>query len=727
MPARRRDDRTVMPWPSAALPRLSALIGGLPRNLPPVRRRRFAIRLAGLRLAGLTLLAALLALRVADPPPVEMLRLQIFDAYQRLWPRRAAPAGTVLVVRIDEASLAEVGQWPWPRTVVAELVDRLAGAGAAVVGLDILFAEPDRTSPPVVARQARGLPEATRASLAALPDHDEALAAAVARSPVVVAEASLASPAPDPGPDARPPALALIGPDPAPFLTRRPGRLRSLPALEAAARGIGSVDLSAEADGMARRIPLLTLAGGRIVPAFAVELVRVARGETTVVARTGPAGVDGLRVGGTLVRTDERGRVWVRYASRRAAPGRSVSARAVLAGEVPADRIAGRIVLVGATAAGLGDLRPTPQGGVTPGVQVHAELVETIVADAGLVRPAYALGVELLLILGCGLLVMGLVPRLGALATLALGGAVMAAVLLGSAALYGLADTLVDPSFAAGTGLLLWGTTAYLRFVREERVRRRTAGHLALLRQEGLLAARMQRAMLPRHLPAVPNLALHAEMHPAMDVGGDFYDAFELPAGRVGLVVADVSGKGMAAALFMAVARTVLRSTATADAGLCLGHANDLLAADNEAAMFVTTFYGVLDPASGVLDYANGGHNPPLVLTADGEVRPLEPTGGIPLGALEGVAYASRRTRLEPGDTLLLFTDGISEAFTADGRAYGDDRLRQRLAEARGLDPRRLVERVVADVRAFAAGAEPSDDLTCFAVGFGAPTAGGGA
>src|SRR5690348_9745724 len=169
----------------------------------------------------------------------------------------------------------------------------------------------------------------------------------------------------------------------------------------------------------------------------------------------------------------------------------------------------------------------------------------------------------------------------------------------------------------------------------------------------------------------------------------------------------------MSPAKAMAVAHTVVRTIAPTvaddDPALCLTRANALLAADNEAVMFVTLFYGVLDPASGVLRYANAGHNPPLLVPPGGTVRRLEPTGDPPLGLLEKISYSSRSERLAEGDTLFLYTDGVTEAFTADSRAYGEDQLCHRLRQLCGFDPRQVVEQVVADVRSFVQGADPSD------------------
>jgi adenylate cyclase len=673
-------------------------------------------------LPGLILLALLLGLRIADPLPVETLRLQVFDTFQRLLPRRQGDE-PVLVVAIDEGSLAAIGQWPWPRTIVAELVRRLGEAGAAAVGLDIIFAEPDRTSPPVVADQIPNLPDYLREELVVLPDHDVVLADALRKVPTVLGEVTLAEATGGQGPDTRlPSSVAVLGPDPSRYLPSYGGQVRNLPILEETAKGAGNVDLVPEPDGRARRIPLLRLVGGRMVPAFAAELVRVAKGETTLVVRTTAAGVDALIVGARAVRTDERGRVWVHYAKGDGA-GRTVSAQALLAGKVPREQIEGRIVLIGATAVGLGDTRPTPISASMPGVEIHAQLVETILARAGLIRPAYSLGLELLLTLAGGLLVLVFTPRLGALGALILGLGVTLAVLAGAWALYVLASVLIDPSFVIGTCFILWSLAAYLQYLREERARRETAEKLILMRQEAAMAGRIQRAILPQRFPALSNTEVYADTHPAMDVGGDFYDAFVLPDGRLAIVVADVSGKGMAAALFMAVARTVLRSTAAFGSGQCLSRANDLLASDNEACMFVTVFYGVLDPATGQLEYANAGHNPPLLMGANGTVQPLQTTGDLPLGPFEGIEYRTRTIQLLPGQALFLYTDGVTEAFAANGEAYGDDRLHRLLQDEGERNPQHLVERVVAEVQGFMHGAEQSDDITCLAVSYGSRAA----
>lgn len=240
-------------------------------------------------------------------------------------------------------------------------------------------------------------------------------------------------------------------------------------------------------------------------------------------------------------------------------------------------------------------------------------------------------------------------------------------------------------------------------------------------RAEMRAAAEIQQSILPP--PWIPSgsaagVDLYAEMHPAREVGGDFYDYFLIDANRLAFTVADVSGKGIPAALFMAVSRTVMRGiSGRSDLGAGISEANRLLATQNTACMFVTLFHGVLDLTSGALRYCNAGHNPPYLLRAGGGSRALEATG-IPIGIDARIGHRIGETVLDPGDALFLFSDGIPEAFDAAGNEFGTARLERILEASRGCRAADLVARVLHATAAFTAGAEPSDDITCLALIF---------
>jgi phosphoserine phosphatase RsbU/P len=241
--------------------------------------------------------------------------------------------------------------------------------------------------------------------------------------------------------------------------------------------------------------------------------------------------------------------------------------------------------------------------------------------------------------------------------------------------------------------------------------------------QELAHAAQIQQSILPHNFPAFPDrkdFELHAAMVPAKEVGGDFFDFFLLDPEHLGFVIGDVSGKGVPAALFMAVSRTLLRAFAQhrATPGECLAYMNSNLAVQSDAAMFTTVFYGILDTRSGELQFANGGHNRPYVLAVDGQPRPLSVESGPIVGIMDGFSYDSYTASLAPGEALILYTDGVTEAQDKNDAFFGEKLLEQHLSAHCGESAQQLVACVHAAVQEFANGAPQSDDITVLALRF---------
>jgi len=249
--------------------------------------------------------------------------------------------------------------------------------------------------------------------------------------------------------------------------------------------------------------------------------------------------------------------------------------------------------------------------------------------------------------------------------------------------------------------------------------------HTRELERDLEIGRQIQKDFLPEALPRPPGWEIAAAFHPARQVAGDFYDAFALEDGRVALVVGDVCDKGVGAALFMALFRSLLRShaelhgagtPAAPAARSIVALTNDYIARTHgRSNMFATIFFGILDPATGTLAWVNGGHEPPALRRRDGRIERLAPTGPA-VGALPGMEFSARIAELAPGDLLLAFTDGASEARSPTGAFYGEDSVIGLLAAA-PADADALLARVVAAVRAHEAGVEPGDDLTLLAVG----------
>ncbi len=246
---------------------------------------------------------------------------------------------------------------------------------------------------------------------------------------------------------------------------------------------------------------------------------------------------------------------------------------------------------------------------------------------------------------------------------------------------------------------------------------------LAALEQELEIAARIQSSILPREFAqqAAP-YAIYAEMQPARQVGGDFYDFFSIGESRLGFVIGDVSGKGIPAALYMAVCRTLMRATALQgiSPGACLEYANHVLYGQGEASVFVTMFYGILHTDTGALEYAIGGHNPPYRISAS--LERIEKPGGAVVGLLPGLTYETGTLSLSAGDSVFLFTDGVTESMNSEGKFFGERRLCEALDALEDSSPEEMVRGVLHAANDFSAGAPQSDDVTAMAVKWTPPT-----
>lgn len=450
-----------------------------------------------LSLGGGFCLAVLLGLLVVflfDPMPVQKVRNAVFDQYQRWHPRHYQEA-PVRIVDLDEESLARIGQWPWPRTEVAALVAKLEQAGAAAVVFDVLFAEPDRTSPAQLLR-GNSLPAELAAGLAALPDHDAQFAEVLKRGNTVLGFAAEQSGSAD-GPPLSRFGTVVQGQSPLAFVPAFKGATRPLAQLEQAARGNGAMTFRPDADGVVRRVPLFLSLAGELRPSLVAEALRVAQRTGRYRIISSASGVQRVDVGRLQIPTAASGELWVHFTGPQ--PGRSIPAWQVLDGVAPS--VAGAIILIGTSAQGLQDLRFSPMGGIIPGVEVHAQALEQILTDSLLLRPGWTLAVESLTLLAGGLLLGILALNVPALASALL--MLLLVGLLNAGAWYAfVAQRLLLDLFTPSLGLLLvFGAASVVR-------------HMAAEREQRWIQAAFSRYVSP-------NLVSHLVAHPErLTLGG---------------------------------------------------------------------------------------------------------------------------------------------------------------------------------------------------------------
>jgi adenylate cyclase len=442
------------------------------------RLRRFARGKHGRATgAALIVLAALTWLRTESPWIVTELQERTFDAYQRLDPRTYADF-PVRVVEIDEASVAAFGQWPWPRTRLAAVTNRLAELGAGAIVFAVIFPEPDRTTPKQLLGdlQQVDVPDREKAAalLESLPDHDRQFADAMSKTNVVLGFVAGSSPN-----DARPGAkagLAFVGVKPTDVLNPFVGAVANLPILDEAAAGVGGINLSQrDRSGVVRRLPMLFSDGERIYPGLASEALRVAQGQKGIVVRgtgasgdadSGRAALLDMRIGDFKVPLTDDGEAWLYYDRDR--PERYVSVKDLLDPAKEAQvrpRIEGSIIIVGPTAAGLSDRRATPLGQLMPSAAVHAQLIEQILAQDFISRPDWANGLEIIVTVLLAALVAVMLLSFGAQFSLIAGVIALVLAIAGSWFAFSHFRLLLDPIYPS-----LAAITMYIAIERTLRV-----------------------------------------------------------------------------------------------------------------------------------------------------------------------------------------------------------------------------------------------------------------
>jgi len=427
------------------------------------------------RLVTLLCLVGLLWLRIEDPELLQFARAKTFDFYQKMKPREFISDSPVVIVDYDEKSLEEIGQWPWPRTVLADLMDRMTSLGAGVISFDAVFPEPDRASISEMTESIPGLTAEIREALKNIPSNDSQFADAIKRSGrVVTGHTPITQQRKEQGLEIAP-AFALRGSDPKEHTERHVALLRNLPILDEAAAGRGVFSAAADRrDGIVRRVAMIISAQEKLFPSLTLETLRVGFGASTIFVQTADYGIERLALQvrkprrNIIIPTDNQARIWVYYTPHEKYKANYISASDILTGRIDPARISGKIALIGSSAQGLFDVRASPLDPVIPGVEIHANILENIIFETQLKRPLIGQTIEVMAAIGVGLFMIIVTPLFGArlamLVFLTIAGG------LGWWSWTSFADRLelYDPIFPVTVALLFYIFLSYAGYVREE-------------------------------------------------------------------------------------------------------------------------------------------------------------------------------------------------------------------------------------------------------------------
>ena len=434
----------------------------------------------------LMVVVAALAVRSMFAAPIEEIQLKTFDVFQRLKPRPYTPM-PVKMIDLDDETLERLGQWPWPRTLMAELVARLANAGTAAIAFDIVFAEPDRTSPANILPVWPSSPllDSLRDKVDQLPDHDTIFADIIGQANVT-AGFVLTSEANDKTPLSKA-GIAFAGDDPKPYIPAYPGAVLNLAAIDKAAAGLGTFTLLPETDAIIRRVPLVFRRGEAIYPSLSAEVLRIAQGATTFIVKSSGAsgetaygehtGINHVKIGRFEVPTDAIGRMWLHFTDN--APERSVSAWKLFSDDFDASSLEGNIVVIGTSAAGLRDARATPLDPAMPGGLAHVQALEQILMGYFLELPDWAFGAEIVYIAILGVALSFLINTLGALPSAAIALVGIGGAIFFSWTMFDDFRLLIDPVYPATVVLLVYITGSLISYLRTETEKRQVRGAFA--------------------------------------------------------------------------------------------------------------------------------------------------------------------------------------------------------------------------------------------------------
>jgi CHASE2 domain-containing sensor protein len=678
------------------------------------RPKRPARRVLVTWLAG-TLIAVLLSVILGD-----RMRNTVFDSWQAASPRDLS-ATDVRVVMIDNQSIAAVGSWPWPRYYLARLTEELALRGAKVIAFDIVFAEQDRVSPETFVSLYPDLSKDAAAEVQALQPMDEMFGEVIGTAPVVLAHAGTGERQQDQNVLLDAPITGTLPPR----VDSWKGELGAIPVLDDVALGHGLANGKPDPDGVTRGVPLVMRAAGKPRTGFALEVARQAVGAEQI--RVSPSSV---RFDGRDIPVDRHGRMFLHFGNF---PRDEIISAADVIGRfnLKDDEFAGKPVVIGMQAEGTSDIAATPIAAEEFGPLIQAQAIDAMLRGGWLEQPRWARPLEwvaaaLLAALALGNALFGRSYRI-------LLGLVFIAVPIACWIAFLNASILLDPArpLLVGGGAVAGVAIALFALARMDRERLREAlvqEQVAAAATQGeLQAARaIQLGMVPprdRLRSIDPRVDLDALLEPARSIGGDFYDALKIGDDHLALAIADVTGKGVPAALFMAMSKaltgTALARNAT-DPSAIAATINDELLHDYGEAMSVTMLLAILDLTSGEIRIVCAGHEDPILVSANGSANRVRLDGGPPFSVVD-FTYPTEKLALAPGETLVLVTDGVTEAQDAQGALFGSNRLlAEKALKAGGASA--ICDAIQAEVRRFEDGAEATDDLTVLVVRYLGPS-----
>ena len=659
----------------------------------------------------LIILVLLIALKIANPSFVKSISNLSFDLYQKVFTLKKTDSD-VVIIDIDEKSLGKFGQFPWSRSVFAKILEKVNQSNPKAIGFDIFFTEKDKQSPEEIIKSYNLIP-ADVSELQNLKGHDEIFREQLEKSKSITAVLGSNVPSHS-NYDRKAKARFLSkGGDPKNFTYSYTYSIGSLETLEKSVKGLGSISFLDQTDGIIRSLPLLVRFDNKIYPTMGLEMIRVGNNQKNIYVEMNEVGINRISARPYKILSDPNAIIWIRY--KNSIKSQYISSSDVYDGKFPENFFKDKYVLIGASAQGLFDLVKIPLGVTIPGVEVHANVIENIIDQSFLIRNPNTYVFELIFVIIVSIITFILSQKIKPKFSLSIFfGSIFIVIIIGFS-LFLFRSELVDISYPIFLLTITFLTGLYFRFIEENKMALANLQKEAKLLKERELAAGVQKSLFP-DISKFENF-IFAKNVPARDVSGDYFDVVRSTPEEYFFTLADVSGKGVKAGMYMAKASSIFRTLTNLKYPLekvVFGVNNELVEAKFKG-MFVTAVFGKLNIKTGELIFINAGHE--SILTFDQNknyeyIKSDMPPMGIVKYFTESMV---KSTTINLKDkTFVVYTDGVTEGYLENGEELGAEGVQNIINNISDVTPKIIVESIEKKLNW---GAEKlRDDITCMAI-----------
>ena len=632
--------------------------------------------------------------------------------YQKVFPLKKNDSD-VIIIDIDEKSLSKFGQFPWNRSIFAKIIENVDSTNPKAIGFDVFFSEKDKQSPEEIIKSYNILANDVINYLINIKGHDERFRQQLENSKSVLAV--LGSNVSSHGSYDRKAKARFLskGGDPNQFTYNYPYSIGSLEKLEKSAKGLGSISFLDQTDGIIRSLPLIVRFNKKIYPTMGLEMVRVGENQKNLYVELDEVGVKRISVRPHKVLTDPNGILWIRY--KESQKQQYISASSVFEGKFDKSRFENKFVLIGASAQGLFDLVKTPLGVTIPGVEVHANVIENILDQTYLIRNPNIYVFELLfsIILVCitFLLSQKIKPKY----SLSIFFISLIIIIMIGFSFFTFRSQLIDISYPIFMLLVTFLTGLYFRFIEENKIALENLKKEAKLLKERELAGDVQKSLFP-DISKYENF-IYARNIPARDVSGDYFDVISVGKDEYYFTLADVSGKGVKAGMYMAKASSTFRTLSNLSYPLekVVYLVNNEIVEAKFKGMFVTAVFGKINVKTGDVTFINAGHESIMVVDSDKNFEFIK-SELPPIGIIKYFAESMVKSKtMNLNDkTFVVYTDGVTEGYLKNGQEMGAEGVERIVKNLNDVTPKNIVDSIAAELNW---GSDKlRDDITCLAL-----------